>query len=226
MDDDFVKKRLERDLAELQRMCDDHFKKRADDEELLGQLQTRMSDRQKVRFFQNYVIFPRRSNAVHGGQTCSIVVVCGPCRSNAVHGGLTRSNVVRRGPTQSTIVLSGPSWFAVPQHGQSWSKAVKAVQPGLQQKWHLFLSDTRGTEKRPFGKGKGESWSWTNGQRGSRESWGRSKSQRARRKGSHPFWWVITFGHACVTLLLTWSGSLRRLLILAGVNSFFSKMRS
>ena len=26
MDDDFVKKRLERDLADLKRMCDDHFK--------------------------------------------------------------------------------------------------------------------------------------------------------------------------------------------------------
>ena len=54
MDDDFVKKRLERDLAELQRMCDDHFKKRGDDEELLGQLQNRMSDRQKVNSFFNY----------------------------------------------------------------------------------------------------------------------------------------------------------------------------
>jgi len=30
-------------------MCDDHFKKRADDEELLGQLEGRMSDRQKTR---------------------------------------------------------------------------------------------------------------------------------------------------------------------------------
>ncbi|CBY07283.1 unnamed protein product [Oikopleura dioica] len=49
MDDDFVKKRLERDLAELQRICDDHFKKRGADEELLGQLQNRMSDRQKTR---------------------------------------------------------------------------------------------------------------------------------------------------------------------------------
>ena len=26
MDDDFVKKRLERDLAELKRLCEDHFK--------------------------------------------------------------------------------------------------------------------------------------------------------------------------------------------------------
>ena len=80
MDDDFVKKRLERDLAELQRMCDDHFKKRATDEELLGQLEGRMSDRQKVKIFET---------AVHAGHWLSIMVLAydhGPRRFEAVQG--------------------------------------------------------------------------------------------------------------------------------------------
>ena len=48
MDDDFVKKRLERDLAELKRMCDDHFQKRASDEENITSLEGRMNDRKAV----------------------------------------------------------------------------------------------------------------------------------------------------------------------------------
>ena len=48
MDDDFVKKRLERDLAELKRMCDDHFQKRAADEENIQSLEGRMNDRKAV----------------------------------------------------------------------------------------------------------------------------------------------------------------------------------
>ena len=50
MDDDFVKKRLERDLAELKRMCDDHFQKRAADEENIQSLEGRMNDRKAVGF--------------------------------------------------------------------------------------------------------------------------------------------------------------------------------
>jgi hypothetical protein len=80
-DDGFVKKRLERDLTELKRMCDDHFKKRADDEELLGQLEGRMSDRQKVHFSL------LRSMPVHGGSRRFITVLGGRVRSNAVFGG-------------------------------------------------------------------------------------------------------------------------------------------
>ncbi|CAG5102883.1 Oidioi.mRNA.OKI2018_I69.chr1.g510.t1.cds [Oikopleura dioica] len=49
MDDDFVKKRLERDLAELKRMCDDHFQKRAADEENITELEGRMSERKNLR---------------------------------------------------------------------------------------------------------------------------------------------------------------------------------
>jgi len=49
MDDDFVKKRLERDLGELKRMCDDHFKKREDDEKNIGDLEDRMSKRKETR---------------------------------------------------------------------------------------------------------------------------------------------------------------------------------
>ena len=49
MDDDFVKKRLERDLGELKRMCDDHFKKREADEANISELEDRMSKRKEVR---------------------------------------------------------------------------------------------------------------------------------------------------------------------------------
>lgn len=48
MDDDFVKKRLERDLGELKRMCDDHFKKRESDEANITELEDRMSKRKEV----------------------------------------------------------------------------------------------------------------------------------------------------------------------------------
>ena len=48
MDDDFVKKRLERDLADLKRMCDDHFKKRKDDDAVVTDLEKRIADRQTV----------------------------------------------------------------------------------------------------------------------------------------------------------------------------------
>merc|ERR1719454_2620768 len=47
MDDNFVKKRLERDLGELKRMCDDHFKKREADESNISELEDRMSKRKE-----------------------------------------------------------------------------------------------------------------------------------------------------------------------------------
>ena len=50
MDDDFVKKRLERDLADLKRMCDDHFKKREEDDSVVTDLEKRIADRQTVSF--------------------------------------------------------------------------------------------------------------------------------------------------------------------------------
>lgn len=49
MDDDFVKKRLERDLGDLKRMCDDHFKKREEDDSLVTDLEKRINDRQSTR---------------------------------------------------------------------------------------------------------------------------------------------------------------------------------
>merc|ERR1719454_154709 len=49
MDDDFVKKRLERDLADLKRMCDDHFTKRKEDDSVVTDLEKRISDRQSTR---------------------------------------------------------------------------------------------------------------------------------------------------------------------------------
>ena len=55
MDDDFVKKRLERDLADLKRMCDDHFKKREEDDSVVTDLEKRIADRQTV----SYAIIPK-----------------------------------------------------------------------------------------------------------------------------------------------------------------------
>ena len=52
MDDDFVKKRLERDLGELKRMCDDHFKKREADEANITELEDRMSKRKEVHYLR------------------------------------------------------------------------------------------------------------------------------------------------------------------------------
>merc|ERR1711970_1501508 len=49
MDDDFIKKRLERDLADLKRMCDDHFSKRKEDDAVVTDLEKRISDRQTTR---------------------------------------------------------------------------------------------------------------------------------------------------------------------------------
>jgi hypothetical protein len=50
--EDFVKKRLERDLTELKRMCNEHFVKRTADDENITQLETRMSSRKEVSKFQ------------------------------------------------------------------------------------------------------------------------------------------------------------------------------
>jgi len=62
MDDDFVKKRLERDLGELKRMCDDHFKKRESDESNINQLEDRMSKRKEVKiYFISNCLFPEKS---------------------------------------------------------------------------------------------------------------------------------------------------------------------
>lgn len=47
-DESFGKKRLERDLAELKRMADDHFKEREKDEEQISALESRMNDRKSV----------------------------------------------------------------------------------------------------------------------------------------------------------------------------------
>merc|ERR1712174_157368 len=39
----------ERDLADLKRMCDDHFKKREEDDSLVTDLEKRINDRQSTR---------------------------------------------------------------------------------------------------------------------------------------------------------------------------------
>merc|ERR1711953_881852 len=43
MDDDFIKKRLERDMAELKRLCEDHFAKRREDDAKMEELQDRIA---------------------------------------------------------------------------------------------------------------------------------------------------------------------------------------
>ena len=53
MDADYAKKRLEKDLVELKRMIDDHFKQRQEDEAELNALQDRIEKRKAVKF-ENY----------------------------------------------------------------------------------------------------------------------------------------------------------------------------
>ena len=49
MDADYAKKRLEKDLVELKRMIDDHFKQRQEDEAELNALQDRIEKRKAVK---------------------------------------------------------------------------------------------------------------------------------------------------------------------------------
>ena len=48
MDEEFVKKRLEKDLHELKRMIDLHFQQRKKDEEELAELKDRIEKRKEV----------------------------------------------------------------------------------------------------------------------------------------------------------------------------------
>ena len=50
MTEDFYKKRLEKDLAELKKMIDTHFVQRKKDEDELVQLETRIVERKEVTF--------------------------------------------------------------------------------------------------------------------------------------------------------------------------------
>merc|ERR1712227_802095 len=49
MDDDFIKKRLARDMAELKKLCEEHFKQRAIDEEKVKELEERIANFKKER---------------------------------------------------------------------------------------------------------------------------------------------------------------------------------
>ena len=53
MDADYAKKRLEKDLVELKRMIDDHFKQRQEDEAELNALQDRIEKRKAVKTKKN-----------------------------------------------------------------------------------------------------------------------------------------------------------------------------
>ena len=59
MDEEFVKKRLEKDLADLKKMIAAHFEQRKKDEEELEELKTRIETRKQVKwtFFQISKIF-------------------------------------------------------------------------------------------------------------------------------------------------------------------------
>ena len=48
LNEDFYKKRLEKDLAELKKMIETHFVLRKKDEEELQELETRISERKEV----------------------------------------------------------------------------------------------------------------------------------------------------------------------------------
>ena len=49
MDGEFVKKRLEKDLAELKKMIEKHFEARKEDEEQLDALKDRIEKRKEAR---------------------------------------------------------------------------------------------------------------------------------------------------------------------------------
>merc|ERR1719283_769036 len=49
MDDDFVKKRLERDMAELKRLCEDHFQQRKEDDAKIDELTARITKTKEAR---------------------------------------------------------------------------------------------------------------------------------------------------------------------------------
>ena len=51
MDDDFIKKRLERDMAELKRLCEDHFAKRREDDAKMEELKERIVTTKAVSNF-------------------------------------------------------------------------------------------------------------------------------------------------------------------------------
>ena len=51
MDDDFFKKRLERDMAELKRLCEDHFAKRREDDAKMEELKERIVKTKSVSTF-------------------------------------------------------------------------------------------------------------------------------------------------------------------------------
>ena len=57
MDDDFIKKRLARDMAELKKLCEEHFKQRAIDEEKVKELEDRISAFKKVFYFLFICVF-------------------------------------------------------------------------------------------------------------------------------------------------------------------------
>ena len=49
--EEFLKARLEKDLAELKKMIDTHFVQRKKDEEEIAALETRIEERKAVRYF-------------------------------------------------------------------------------------------------------------------------------------------------------------------------------
>ena len=59
MDDDFIKKRLERDMAELKRLCEDHFAKRREDDAKMEELKERIVTTKSVSTYSQ--IFGRKS---------------------------------------------------------------------------------------------------------------------------------------------------------------------
>ena len=50
MDEEFVKKRLEKDLADLKKMIALHFEQRKKDEEELEELKSRIETRKQVKY--------------------------------------------------------------------------------------------------------------------------------------------------------------------------------
>ena len=70
MDEEFVKKRLEKDLADLKKMIALHFEQRKKDEEELEELKSRIETRKQVKYSVALWVFGLKFIPVHDQTNC------------------------------------------------------------------------------------------------------------------------------------------------------------
>ena len=73
MDEEFVKKRLEKDLADLKKMIALHFEQRKKDEEELEELKSRIETRKQVKYSVAMWVFDFKTFIpVHNQTNCKV----------------------------------------------------------------------------------------------------------------------------------------------------------